>query len=100
MSAVAISIFTSKTNASSNVRETAIAAMLYQVLADEHRLFIFAKNCHWYVGEHNCTLVQRYYERFCMEMEIVIEAVCERVHTTGYYTPGLLQESLEDVKNE
>lgn len=100
MSTTSLPIFTSKTHTGNNMRETAMAAMLYQVLADEHRLFIFAKNCHWYVRDNNFTNIQRHYERFCMEMDIVIDAVFERVHTTGYYTAGLLQESLEDVKNE
>lgn len=94
------SIFTSKPTPELDAREQAMAAMLYQVLTDEHRLALFARNCHWYAGSSNQASVQRYHQRFCMEMDIVIDAIRRRVCETGYYTEGLLDEMLEDVCNE
>lgn len=100
MNFTSYSIFTGKPAPEQDNRALAIAAMLYQVLADEHRLALFARNCYWGAGGANETIVQRYHQRFCMEMDIVIDAVRRRLCDTGYYTEGLLDEMLEDVCNE
>lgn len=100
MNFTSYSIFTGKAVPGQDNREQAMAALLYQVLADEHRLALFARNCYWYTDPDNQATVQRYHQRFCMEMDIVIDAVRRRLCDTGYYTEGLLDEMLEDVCNE
>ena len=77
-----------------------IVALLQQLLADEHLLYMKLRNYHWnVVGIHFKELHALFQEHYT-QLEPVIDDIAERIRQLGHFAPGSLQEMLQHARLE
>ncbi len=72
----------------------AVAAILNELLADEHVLYIKTRNYHWNYEGDNFMEMHKFYEGQYQELEEIVDEVAERIRALGHYAEGRLKDYL------
>lgn len=78
----------------------AVAALLNELLADEHVLYIKTRNYHWNYEGANFMELHKFFEEQYDEIEVVIDDVAERIRTLGHYAEGRIKDYLRLTRLE
>ena len=69
-----------------------VAQMLYHLLADEHVLYLKARNYHWNVTGINFQQLHALFQEQYTILEQRIDEIAERIRVLGFFTPGSMDE--------
>ena len=73
----------------------AVAAILNQILADEHILYNKTRSYHWNVEGSSFMELHKLYEEQYTALAEIIDEIAERIRTVGHYAEGRLVELLK-----
>ena len=65
-----------------------VAQMLYHLLADEHVLYLKARNYNWNVTGINFQQLHALFQEQYTILEQRIDEIAERIRVLGFFTPG------------
>ena len=72
-----------------------VVAMLSQLLANQHVLYIKTRNFHWNLTGHRFSTLHLFFEKQYGELEAAIDETAERIRMLGAASPGSMKEFLE-----
>ena len=73
----------------------AVAALLNNLLADEHVLYNKTRNYHWSVEGPSFMEFHKLYESQYNQLASMIDEIAERIRTIGHFAEGRLKELLK-----
>lgn len=73
----------------------AVAALLNQLLADEHILYTKTRNYHWNIEGPNFMGMHKFYESQYTELAEAIDEIAERVRKIGHFAEGRMKDFLK-----
>lgn len=76
----------------------AVAALLNQLLADEHVLYIKVRNAHWNVEGPDFHAQHLFFEEIYKALQELIDEIAERVRAIGHYALGTMKEFLSTTQ--
>lgn len=85
-----------KTNIGLKEKDSAaVAAILNELLADEHVLYMKIRNAHWNIEGPDFHAQHLFFEIIYDEIAEVIDEIAERTRAIGHYAVGTLKQYLE-----
>ncbi|HLS94796.1 starvation-inducible DNA-binding protein [Sphingobacterium allocomposti] len=85
-----------KTNIGIKEKDTqAVAVILNKLLADEHVLYVKARNAHWNVEGRDFHAQHVFFESIYDQLSETIDEIAERIRSIGHYAVGTMKEFLE-----
>lgn len=73
----------------------AVAAILNQLLADEHVLYTKTRNYHWNIEGSSFYELHKFYEAQYTELAETIDEIAERVRKIGHFAEGRMKDFLK-----
>lgn len=84
-----------KTNIGIKEKDTAaVAAILNKLLADEHVLYVKARNAHWNIEGPDFHAQHLFFETIYDGLAETIDEIAERIRAIGHYAVGTMKEFL------
>ncbi len=81
----------------SEVNSTKVAKALNQVLSDEFVLYTKTLNFHWNIEGRDFHALHLFLDDQYHQLQIIIDAVAERIRKIGHFTKGSMKEFLADA---
>ncbi|MBK6483658.1 MAG: DNA starvation/stationary phase protection protein [Chitinophagaceae bacterium] len=75
-----------------NLKE--VATLLNNLLADEYLLYTKTRNAHWNIQGLHFIELHKFFETQYDEIDLMIDAIAERVRSLGHYALGSLKDFL------
>ncbi|WP_437918308.1 Dps family protein [Sphingobacterium sp. LRF_L2] len=72
----------------------AVASILNKLLADEHVLYVKARNAHWNVEGADFHAQHLFFESIYDQLSETIDEIAERIRSIGHYAVGTMKEFL------
>ena len=71
-----------------------VATLLNKLLADEHVLYVKARNAHWNVEGPDFHAQHLFFESIYDQLSETIDEIAERIRSIGHYAVGTMKEFL------